>query len=351
MGVVHPLPHLNTNSALSEMATEKYLQLVFKRLTEGLTEAEAAQLDVWLQASADNRQAAAEVESIFNASAQEVPPVDIPVELAALKSRLRAEAKSNPEINVTHRAPRHWWWAAAAVLLTLLAAVFFLREGSVPAAEWTSVSSGNQQNQVVNLPDGSRVWLNSQSEIAFVKNLNEQAERQVRLKGEAFFEVAKDPGKPFEVETEGCRIRVLGTSFNVRARKSEPTVSVAVRTGKVQVASQTDAAVLTPGQQLVLEKNTQKLTLSTPGDTYVGEWRTPEMAFQNLELSMVVQRLNQRFDQPILLGNPALADCRYSGYFPKADLAGILTNLQAVFGVTIKQTTDGILLEGGSCPE
>lgn len=66
---------------------------------------------------------------------------------------------------------------------------------------------------------------------------------------------------------------------------------------------------------------------------------------------MVVQRLNQRFGQPISLGNPALADCRYSGYFPKADLAGILTNLQAVFGVTIKQTTDGILLEGGSCPE
>ncbi len=333
------------------MATEKYLQLVFKRHAEGLTEAEADQLEAWLRASADNRQAAAEVKAIFNASAQEVPPVDIPVELAALKSRLRAESELSPELEVTHRVPTRWWWAAAAAVVTLLAAVFFLRETSVPAAEWTSVSSGAQQNQVVNLPDGSRVWLNSQSEIAFVRNLNEQAERQVRLKGEAFFEVAKDPGKPFEVETDGCQIRVLGTSFNVRARKSEPTVSVAVRTGKVQIASQTDAVVLTPGQQVLVEKNTQKLTLSTPGDTYVGEWRTPEMAFQNLELTMVVQRLNQRFDQRVSLGNPSLSGCRYSGYFPKADLTSILTNLQAVFGVTIKQTTDGVLLEGGSCPQ
>ncbi|MCB0533348.1 MAG: FecR domain-containing protein [Saprospiraceae bacterium] len=332
------------------MATEKYLHLVFKRLAEGLTTAEAKQLQAWLEASAENQRAAAEIEAIFKASGQDVPPVDIPTELNALKNRLRVEAAPTTEFAVTHRNPKRLWWAAAAALVVLLAAVFVFRQAGTLASEWETVASGPQQNQRVNLPDGSRVWLNSDSEISYVKNVDEQPERQVRLTGEAFFEVAKDPTKPFDVETDGCQVRVLGTSFNVRARASEPTVEVALRTGRVQISTKSEIAELWPGQQAVVAKNTRKMEISTPGDTHIAEWRTSEMTFQNLPLAAVVERLSRRFEQNIVLGNAALSDCRYSGYFPKADLVGILANLEAVFGVNIERKAGSIRLEGGQCP-
>lgn len=339
------------------MSAEEYHHLLYKRLLEGLSADEERLLRAWLNESDEHRRAAAEVEALFRASADDSPPVDVADELAAFKTRLRhAEAQQPHELTVTRRSPRLWaWQAAAAVLLLLVGAVFFFRKTAAPPLEdWVTISSDSTQNQLVALPDGSQAWLNRHSTLRFPRSFEGLAERSVHLDGEAFFEVEKAPAQPFVVEAGPCNVRVLGTSFNVRAVPGEPTCEVEVRTGRVRVsgpsAAGSAAAELGAGQRAVYEKNAQRLAAYNQAPTQVADWRSAEISFQKTALSDVAQRLSRRFGQKIEVENPALAPCLYSGYFPRSDLSAVLTNLQSVFSVSVEKTTEGYLLKGGQCP-
>lgn len=339
------------------MSAEEYHHLLYKRLLEGLSADEERLLRAWLSESADNRRAAAEVEALFRASADDAPPVDVADELAAFKTRLRSaatEPQPQPLLIVKRSPLRRWAWAAAASFLLLVGAVFLLRKTPQPDVEWVTIASETQQNQLVALPDGSRAWLNRHSTLRFARSFEGLAERNVHLDGEAFFEVEKDSAHPFVVEAGPCKVRVLGTSFNVRAVPGEPTCEVEVRTGRVRVSgpSATGAAAveLSAGQRVVYEKDTQQLTPSAQAPTQVADWRSAEISFQKTSLSDVAQRLSRRFGEKIELENPALASCLYSGYFPRSDLDAVLTNLRSVFNVSVEKTTEGYMLKGGQCP-
>ena len=335
------------------MSAEAYHHLLYKRLLEGLSTNEERLLNAWLSESDEHRRTAAEVEAIFRASAAEAPPVDVPTELAAFKTRLRqaeAEQSPQPELRVTHRSPLRWAWAAAAALALLVGATFFFQKTPQPAEAWVAVSSETNQNQLVALPDGSRAWLNSHSTLRFARSFEGLAERNVQLEGEAFFEVEKDSAHPFVVEAGPCKVRVLGTSFNVRALPDEPTCDVEVRTGRVRVSAPASATVLAAGQRAVYDKPSQKLSPSTQDPAQVADWRSPEISFQKIPLREAAQRLSRRFGQKIEVENAALAGCPYSGYFPRADLGAVLTNLEAVFHVSVEKTSEGYLLRGGRCP-
>ncbi len=332
------------------MSAEEYHHLLYKKLLEGLSAEEEHLLKAWLKESDEHRRAAAEVEAIFRATAVEPPQVDVPTELAELKKRLRAEAAPQPELTVTHRAPKYWTWAAAASFLLLAGAFFLFQKNQPPAETWVTISSETNQNQLVALPDGSKVWLNSHSTLSFAPSFEGLAERKVQLDGEAFFEVEKDPAHPFVVEAGPCKVRVLGTSFNVRARPDEPTCDVEVRTGRVRVSAQSETAELVAGQRAVFDKPSKKLTASAQDVAQVADWRSTEISFQKISLQEAAQRLSRRFGQKIEVENPALAGCPYSGYFPKADLSAVLTNLEAVFSVSVEKTGEGYRLKGGRCP-
>jgi transmembrane sensor len=338
------------------MSAEEYHHLLYKQQLEGLSAEEERLLSAWLNESAEHRRAAAEVKAIFQASADDTPPVDVAQELAAFKTRLRSlEPTQEQELTVTHRSPLFWVWRVAAAVLLLMGAVFFFRQTPpVSAEDWVTILSDTLQNKLVELPDGSRVWLNRHSTLRFTRSFEGLSERNVHLEGEAFFEVKKDPSHPFVIEAGPCNVRVLGTSFNVRAMPNEPTCDVEVRTGRVRVSgpngNSSTTADISAGQRAVYEKSTQRLTAFKYDSTQVADWRSTEISFQKTTLHDVAQQLSHRFRQKIEIENQLLGDCLYSGYFPRADLNAVLTNLQSVFNVRIDKTTDGYLLKGGQCP-
>ncbi|MBC6611349.1 FecR family protein [Hymenobacter sp. BT507] len=147
--------------------------------------------------------------------------------------------------------------AAVLVPLLLLGAVAWWR--SLPGELHYATGVGEQREIV--LPDSSHVWLRPRSELTCATRFG--AVRAVQLCGEAFFAVTKNPRQPFVVRTGKVAVKVLGTSFLVKAYPQLPATTVLVRTGRVQVARQdTVLGVLYPHDQLVYTSHNQKYTLT-----------------------------------------------------------------------------------------
>ena len=109
------------------------------------------------------------------------------------------------------------------------------------------------------LGDGTKVWVNSASELEIPERF-QAGERRVRLRGEAYFEVARDTARPFWVEAEGVSVQVLGTRFNVAAYGEDGRVETTLAEGKVAVSSgEGRRVVLKPGEQAVAEDSKAKI--------------------------------------------------------------------------------------------
>lgn len=147
--------------------------------------------------------------------------------------------------------------AAVLVPLLLLGAGVWWR--SLPG-ELRYATGVGEQREIV-LPDSSHVWLRPRSELTCAARFG--AVRDVQLRGEAFFAVTKNPRQPFVVRTAKVAVKVLGTSFLVKAYPQLPATTVLVRTGRVQVARQdTVLGVLHPHDQLIYNAQSQQRTLT-----------------------------------------------------------------------------------------
>lgn len=170
----------------------------------------------------------------------------------------------------------NWWnltsWAAAAAI-ALVAGFWLVRPAKqtvswkpaqqqhAGSVQWILVSNRAKAAKLINLPDGSSVLLSKGSSLTYQQQMT-GARREVHLNGEGFFEVVKNPEKPFFVYAGKVVTKVLGTSFRIRSFEGQPTAVVAVKTGKVAVSTtgtwDDDAApahTLLPDQQLNLVLN------------------------------------------------------------------------------------------------
>jgi ferric-dicitrate binding protein FerR (iron transport regulator) len=149
------------------------------------------------------------------------------------------------------------------------------------------------QYQVV-LPDGSKVWLNAASRlrypVAFTGN-----QRVVELEGEAYFETAKDPHRPFSVKAGDVVVQVLGTSFDVMAYKDEKATHTTLISGAVKVASQKESKLLQPGQQAVINANAG-IGVNTVNTDEVIAWKNGYFSFRDADVAAVMRQLERWYD-------------------------------------------------------
>ena len=191
---------------------------------------------------------------------------------------------------------------AAVILLLFLSYIFFVDKvndnGPQFIAEKTILlkkSTSKGQKLKVFLPDGSTVYMNSNSSISYSKNFKSN-KREIKLTGEAFFEVAKDSLKPFVVISDDLLITALGTSFNVKALADEQNISISLLTGKVAVQKKNtieSALLLNPNEAALLNRedgalqrkefNYEEDILWTKGILYLKQIPITE-AFLKLEL-------------------------------------------------------------------
>jgi transmembrane sensor len=238
---------------------------------------------------------------------------------------------------------------AAAVLLIIVGATTLFYLWPPTPVTYSTITNPSGQTRQVQLPDGSKVWLNAATTLRFANTFKEY--RQLQLDGEAYFDVSHDSNHPFTVETGGIRITVLGTRFNVSSYGSANRTTVSLLQGKVQVANaEKELAVLKPDTQLEWEKSTGKATIKPIDTTAVVAWKAGRLVFHGQPLNEIVQTLERWYGIHIRIDNASAGKCRYYMNFdsamPLKDLLPLLSEVTKMDYSFDKRT---IVISGNGC--
>ena len=171
-------------------------------------------------------------------------------------------------------------------------------EGDAPAFNRLRTPRGGQYHLV--LPDGTQVWLNAASTLTYAISGATQ-ERLVQLEGEAYFEVARDPDRPFRVASRGQVVEVLGTHFNVNSYPDEPLVRTTLVEGEVKVNGSSDQqpVVLAPGQQAQWAEG-NPLTVRKVDVARAVAWKNGKFNFNDSDVATVMRELSRWYDVDVV---------------------------------------------------
>ena len=174
----------------------------------------------------------------------------------------------------------------------------------------------------IELPDGSKAWLNSGSEINYPAFFNDK-EREVAMTGEVYFQVSKS-AKQFVVKNPGPTVRVYGTEFNIHAYNDEKEVTVALAKGKISLDTKGEGLMMKPGEVATFNKSSGHLT-KRESDIYPYIcWREGKYIFRNTPLLSILKSLERRYNVLIELGDPALGQLKYDATINGEPLEQIL---------------------------
>lgn len=165
------------------------------------------------------------------------------------------------------------------------------------------------------LPDGSKVMVNTQSRVRFPDEFNGEI-RRVYLEGEAFFDVVHNKKQPFVVSVNGTNIKVLGTSFNVRAYQ-DVEVSTSLVAGKIALTHDGKYVELNPGEECVVNTETETLDVRKADLSSILAWMNGEFQFKGERLEVILEQLAQWYDVKIEYASEELKDRTFYVYMSR----------------------------------
>lgn len=170
-------------------------------------------------------------------------------------------------------------------------------------------------SQIV-LEDGTKVWLNSGSEMTFPTRMKK--ERKVRLTGEAYFEVERDPERPFLVEFDYGTVEVIGTRFDISCYPEDETVNTILVEGKINwILPDAKTLSLAPGEKVSIDKRTREIKRDiVDSELYYG-WIKNRFIFNNDKLSEIIKELERWYKVEFIIKDRELESQKFSGIFPK----------------------------------
>ena len=295
----------------------------------------------WMEAAPEHRDAYERVDRVsteLSGAAQDL--------MSALDVRDRAPA---PRRRGFGRPAQRWtraWPAAAAGLAAAAAALVVVVAVRPPPPVPTDVyQTAKGESRLLNLADGSHINLNSASRISVRL---ERGVRSVELsEGEAAFDVAKDPNRPFLIAVGDRGIRVVGTEFDVL--RHDGRLRVTVRRGVVAVQAPEAGAASEPvllrvGDQLDHQTGQALSTVRRVDPDAAFAWRTGLLVYQDQPLGAVVDDLNRYFVTPIRVAGPA-ADLRFSGTLKLDAEDDVIRRLQGFLKLSVERRSDGFTLQ------
>lgn len=326
---------------------EKYLALLAKVLTKNASPDEEQSLDNWTKESSENHAFVKEVNKTWNLTERYAEQIPVNTEMAWAK--FEKKISSTPiQISTSKKIIEIFktWQAAAAVFLMVVSAWFVYSWNNSVLTEIATLEGEKRQ---INLPDGSLITLNENSSITYNANFDK---RIVQLKGEAFFDIAKQAGKTFEILTTTTKTTVLGTSFNIRAYSQENRIEVAVYTGKVafeSLAKASDKMLLTTNEKVVFDEKSNKMSKVATSDSNAIAWKTQHLLFDNTSIEEVIKTLERYFEIEIESENSAVLNCHFTGRFNEPKLQEVFDAVAFSTDVQIKKLDEHYILIGKGC--
>ena len=250
------------------------------------------------------------------------------------------------------------WRMAAALAGTLVlffSVLLFLRPDVTPLADdhhdHTKIKSSSGEVILRVLSDGTKVWLNAESSISYPISFKGDSIREVRLSGEAFFDVAEDKNQPFVVRTRDIDIRVLGTAFNVKSYEGDSTVKTTLVRGKVLVRNKhrKDNVELSPNQQAVFSHLTEQITLREVQAEKHTSWNSGSLLFEDDNLYDVIRSLERWYGIFIHLQDKSSMECRLTARIDKESLTETLEILKSLTGIRYSVKGKNVYIQGKIC--
>lgn len=221
---------------------------------------------------------------------------------------------------------------------------------AVPVKEMVKTTDLGQKMNLT-LADGTQVHLNSGSTIEFPERF-EGNTREVKFEGEAFFEVAKDPNKPFIIKSGEIHTTVLGTSFNINTYQESRQIAVTVASGKVKVTSEDSEVFLGPNEQGVFDKSTKTISKEQTDIAAFLLWKDGILQFEDVTLTEVAKSLEHWYGVTFVFGNDKVGGCHLTATYDNEILSAVLESIvHAKKGLQYTYLDDKKILIKGWCTD
>lgn len=342
------------------MIDAKYTELAAKYLAGEITSSERRQLMEWVAESDSNQAFFDQMVHLWGLTgdAEQSFQANVPAAWEKVAVRIGGGGKvandpapaPAPEAKIRSLSNKKFLLRIAAVLLPIMLVGGWWLLQPNESQERLIVSDGAVREIV--LPDSSRIWLNKDSRISFQEEFKE---RTVTLEGEAYFEIARDTLRPFEIYSGQTITRVLGTSFNIRAYPHEEKVKVDVTDGTVQfeeIDDQTDNVTLNKGQAASYSKVEEKVqVVESLGENSVA-WKNKMIDLPNGTIGELIEIMEKYFGEKIEVERQVLLECNITLpglsdptldetlYFLEEFMSGL---------VTVDSSGNNIVLRGKAC--
>lgn len=338
---------------------EMELELLIKYIEGGIKQEESLKVDKWINSNARNNYYFNKVkQALFSIDDYKaLNKLDVNKDWDIIVKRIeRSSRKNNPTKLRKLSSSPIFKIAAVIIFIVTIGSIFFylnnINTNSQVSAYYEFVVPDGQKSEV-NLTDGTKVWINAGS-ILRLPNSFETKNRDVWLEGEAFFEVTKNAQKPFIVHTSDINIKVLGTSFNVRAYEDEDLIETTLIEGLVDLQKTSDngetdneTVTLKPNHKAVYFKSkdayiseslikeikqpliVRKILISEPVNTeVVTSWKEGKLIFEDEKLIDIIPRLERYYGVTISIKGDKLNEVRYTGTIKKISIEQTIKALQ-----------------------
>jgi ferric-dicitrate binding protein FerR (iron transport regulator) len=273
-------------------------------------------------------------------------------EMSPMEPRLKKTVLSDIHQQI-NAAPRHsiryWLRIAAVILIPLLISFasyhYFSNKYQHLPQDFVVMAENGQRTKVL-LPDGTQVWLNSESMLSYSSDFNEN-NRCVKLEGEAFFDVNKSNDLHFVVEASLINVVVYGTAFNVTAYPDEETIDITLLRGRVSVENRLDNKLLAqirPGQQLSLSKADIKWKVQDCDAQIESLWTQNKLKFENAPVSEVFRKLERWYGVTIHVENPVDTIIRYGFTLKSESLREMLDEINKITPIIYKINGEEVII-------
>lgn len=355
-------------------ADQQYLQLIHKVLNQSISGSELDELyrlmaedesriDLYLfltQSKSTSEKKIVSKETRYEKSKQKFMSATV------------SQAPVIAQVAEPKRKVQKYRFSIAAVLIFFVFATAVTYHYTLPVGNETiTLVSAKGERKFYRLKDGTEIWLNGESQLEYNTSYG-HSNRDVKLSGEAYFNVAKNKNLPFHVDSYGNRIEVLGTQFNVRAYPEEQKMETALIEGRVNLQIKDNGKyrqyIMLPGDKIEvtnimtnamrISKNRQntspentpviidmKKTTATKGEQLDMLWTKNKLVFQNDPLVIMTKKMERWYNKTIVIENEKLMNESFTGVFEEKTCKDLL-DLLIKTGVNLhyKEKQDSILI-------
>ncbi len=305
------------------MVNMDFSEIIGKILTNSASSREKEKFKAWLKESEDNQKGFHKIKELWDAPVVEEEIANTDELYKCLKFRmLRQKENKNRSFVLTR-------WKVAASLLAvlsigLLTTLFF---HNLPHSTALVLKTDKGQRSYAQLPDGSKVWLNAETEL-IVDDFS-SGSRNVHLSGEAHFEVAHDTKHPFVVSFSELSVRVLGTTFNIRDYKNESVIKTSLQEGSIQISKtnsgNSKTILLKPGEMALYEKEEAAFVVHKEKNiAESSSWRKGVFVFKSIPFNDLMTEIERTYDVKINYNAKDFYNVHYTGTMDKLKIMQVL---------------------------